>query len=143
MKRFFFIVAIGVSPGVFCIGCAETKNANSRQTRISGIWMPVHQEMSGNPLPPAVYEKEKLEIGDTTYILTAESVDKGALRYKDGKMDIYGRDGVNAGKHFTAIYYCEKDQLTICYNLTGDSYPDSYETRGKPLYFLSVFKRAK
>ena len=29
-------------------------------------------------------------------------------------MDIYGREGVNAGKHFTAIYKMESDQLTIC-----------------------------
>jgi len=31
--------------------------------------------------------------------------------------------------------------LTICYNLKGDSYPDEFETKGKPLFFMSVFRR--
>ncbi|WP_410962819.1 hypothetical protein, partial [Salmonella sp. SAL4446] len=58
-----------------------------------------------------------------------------------GKMDIYGKDGVNNGKHFTTIYKYQDEQLTICYNLAGDKYPESYETKGKPTYFLAVFKK--
>ena len=56
-------------------------------------------------------------------------------------MDIYGKEGVNSGKHFTAIYKFEEGLLTICYNLSGDRYPEAFETKGKPMYFLSVFKR--
>ena len=56
-------------------------------------------------------------------------------------MDIYGKQGVNAGKHFTAIYKLENELLTICYNLRGDSYPAAFETKGKPTLFLSVFKK--
>ncbi len=67
---------------------------------------------------------------------------KGIVKYKDDKMDIYGKDGVNAGKHFTALYKLENEQLTICYNLSGDSYPESFMTEGKPAYFLSVFKKS-
>jgi hypothetical protein len=56
-------------------------------------------------------------------------------------MDIYGKEGVNAGKHFTAIYKIENGQLTICYNLSGDGYPEAFETNTKPTLFLSVFKK--
>ncbi len=56
-------------------------------------------------------------------------------------MDIYGKEGANAGKHFTAIYKYEMDQLTICYNLLGNDYPASFETNGKPMYFKSIFKK--
>jgi len=56
-------------------------------------------------------------------------------------MDVYGREGVNAGKHFTSIYKLENEQLSVCYNLGGDSYPESFDTKGKPKYFLAVFKR--
>ena len=56
-------------------------------------------------------------------------------------MDIYGKEGVNTGKHFTAIYKYENDQMTVCYNLVGDSYPETFETKSKPTLFLSVFKR--
>ncbi len=56
-------------------------------------------------------------------------------------MDIYGKEGVNTGKHFTAIYKIENGQLTICYNLLGNIYPEAFETKGKPMYFLSLFKK--
>jgi len=80
-------------------------------------------------------------MSDSTYTFIAESIDKGVVTYKDDKMDIYGKEGVNAGKHFAAIYKFENDQLTICYNLSGDSYPETFETKGKPKYFLSVFNK--
>jgi hypothetical protein len=73
----------------------------------------------------------------------AESVDKGVVKYKEDKIDIYGKDGVNAGKHFTALFKLENGLLTICYNLKGDNYPESFDTKGKPLFFLSVFKKAE
>ena len=82
------------------------------------------------------YNKQKLKICDTTYILTAESVDKGTLKYKNGQMDIYGKEGLNTGKHFPAIYKLDDDQLTICYNLKGNSYPTEFETKSKAGFFV-------
>jgi hypothetical protein len=55
-------------------------------------------------------------------------------------MDIYGKEGVNTGKHFTAIYKLENNRLTICYNLAGDKYPELFDTKGRKQYFLCVFK---
>ena len=108
---------------------------------LNGSWVPVKQEIGGKELPAAVFQNQKLIITDTNYTVVAESIDKGTVKYRDTKMDIYGREGVNAGKHFTAIYKLENDQLTVCYNLKGDSYPELFDTKGKPLYFLSVFKK--
>lgn len=111
-------------------------------TPFNGTWVPVKQEFSGNELPPSVYEKQKLIISDSNYTVIAESVDKGIIKYTgDNKMDIYGKEGPNTGKHFTAIYKLENGQLTVCYNLMGDSYPEAFDTKGKPLFFLSVFKK--
>ncbi|MBV9989642.1 MAG: TIGR03067 domain-containing protein [Chitinophagaceae bacterium] len=115
--------------------------ANTPANELDGTWLPIKQEFSGTALPPASFEKESLVISNSTYVFTAESVDKGEARYADGKMDIYGKEGVNAGKHFTAIYKLEDGQLYICYNLKGDAYPESFDTKGKPLHFLSVFKK--
>jgi len=119
------------------LGYLTTKNAD----KLDGTWNPVQQEIGGKPLPKTVFEKQKLVISDSSYTFTAESVDKGVLKYANGKMDIYGKEGVNAGKHFTAIYKIENGQLTICYNLAGDSYPDAFETKSKPVLFLSVFAK--
>ena len=136
---FIFLLTLGFS-------CASTKNARSdsyrmKSGKLNGTWMPVKQEMGGTLLPKAALVNQKLIISDSTYTFIAESIDKGVVKYRDDKMDIYGKEGINAGKHFTAIYKYENEQLTVCYNLSGDSYPETFETKGKPLYFLSVFKK--
>ena len=132
------------------ISCATPKNINTNSTILNGTWLPVQQEFGGTPLPKAAFENQKLIINDSNYTLMAESVDKGIVKYKDNKMDIYGKEGVNAGRHFTAIYKFENlpagqagEQLTVCYDLTGAGYPATFDTKGKPMYFLSVFKKQK
>ena len=92
-------------------------------------------------MPPGTFEKQRLTISDSTYTLVAESTDKGILKFSGEKLDIYGREGVNAGKHFTAIYKLENAKLTICYNLSGESYPVSFDTKTNAGFFISVFKK--
>ena len=109
---------------------------------LNGKWVPIRQEMGGSLLPSGAFEKQFLVIADSAYIVAAESVDKGTVVYSGSdKMDIYGKEGVNAGKHFTALYKYENGELTICYNLTGQSYPASFDTKGSRFLFLSVFRK--
>jgi uncharacterized protein (TIGR03067 family) len=123
------------------LGCGSTKNTTMKPNKLNGTWLPVKQEMGGTLLPKAAFETQKLIISDSAYTVIAESTDKGIVKYRDDKMDIYGKEGINKGKHFTAIYKYENGELTVCYNLAGDSYPEAFETKGKPLYFLSIFKK--
>ena len=121
-----------------------TKNIKTQTSDLNGTWVPTKQEFAGKQWPASMYEKQTLVIKDNTYVVTAESVDKGEVKYGEGnKMDIYGKEGPNAGKHFTAIYKCENGLLTICYNLAGDTYPEGFETKSKTMLFLSVFKKAE
>ena len=99
-------------------GCTGIKKTSTIPKKLNGTWIPVKLEMNGQLLPPASFEKQKLIINDSAYTFIAESVDKGVLKSKDDKLDIYGRDGVNKGKHFTGIYKFENEQLIICYNLS-------------------------
>jgi uncharacterized protein (TIGR03067 family) len=124
---------------ILCASCATTKSALSN--KLNGTWIPERQEMAGIPLPKAVYKNQKLIIKDSTYTVIAESVDHGIVRLKDDKMDIFGKEGINAGMHFTGLYKLENGQLTVCYNLKGTVYPESFDTKGKLLYFLSVFNK--
>ncbi len=126
---------------IFTLGCTGTKNASAKSGKLNGTWIPAEQEFSGTKLLKAAFEKQKLIISDSNYTLIAESVDKGVVRFHGDKADIYGKEGVNAGKHFTALYKYENEWLTICYNLKGDAYPESFTTAGKPMFFLSVFKK--
>ena len=126
---------------ILCLVCISSINVTAQSNLLNGNWKPVKLEIDGSALPPETFEKQKLIISDSNYTFIAESVDKGIARYKDGKMDIYGKDGVNNGKHFTAIYKFENELLLICYNLSGDKYPETFETKGKPTYFLATFKK--
>jgi uncharacterized protein (TIGR03067 family) len=112
-----------------------------KNASLNGLWVPVRQEMNGAEMPASAYMNQSLIIDGNTYTVNAESVDKGELKYKDGKMDIYGKEGPNAHKHFTAIYKYENELLTICYNISGESYPTAFETKSHPMLFLSVFKK--
>ena len=114
----------------------------SHSNPINGTWIPILQELGGQALPKTAFEKQKLILTDSTYTVIAESVDKGVVKYSGNKVDIYGKDGVNAGKHFSAIFKYENGQLTLCYNLQGNSYPETFDTKGKPFFFTSVFKKA-
>jgi uncharacterized protein (TIGR03067 family) len=125
------------------IVCFASQVAFSQPKELLGNWMPMKQEFAGKPVAKAYFENQKLIIGDGTYIVIAESTDKGTVTYNGNKLDIYGTEGINKGKHFMAIYSLEKGELTICYNLAGDSYPESMDTKGKPMYFLSVFKKGE
>jgi uncharacterized protein (TIGR03067 family) len=126
---------------ILCASCAGTKNNPTGSNSLNGSWTPIKQEIGGKDLPAAIFQKQKLVISDSIYTFSAESIDKGTLIYKSGQMDIYGKEGVNSGKHFTAIYSLDKEHLTICYNLRGDGYPLAFETKSKPTLFLSVFKK--
>ena len=125
-------------------GCSTTTTTNTKMNSdvLNGIWIPVKQEMNGNELPKTAFENQKLTISDSTYTLITDTIDKGIIKYKDdNKTDIYSKEGANAGKHFTAIYKFENEQLTVCYNFSGDLYPVTFDTKNKPTYFLSVFKK--
>lgn len=135
--------------------CGENKEESKKETKpeeevetvvekpsekpLDGTWKPEYQEMGGQELPKEILDKQSLTISDNIYVLTAESTDAGIISIHDGKMDIYGEEGPNKGKHFMAIYKLEDDKLTICYNLAGDSYPENFETKDKPMFFLSRF----
>ncbi len=125
----------------FGISCSTLKKINSGSNFLNGAWIPVMQEMAGGALPMAAYQNYKLTINDSVYTYGTPQTDRGIIIYDNGKMDIYGREGVNIGKHFTAIYKLENAELTICYNLSGMGYPAVFETKDHPLYFLSVFKK--
>ncbi len=136
MKKLTIVIT-----AIFFLASAFTKINTPAVPELNGSWRPVKQSIGGNELPATLFQSQKLIIQDSNYVLEAESVDKGILQYKNGRMDIYGKQGVNKGKHFTAIYKLENEELSICYNLSGDSYPTSFETKGKPTFFLSVFKK--
>jgi uncharacterized protein (TIGR03067 family) len=136
MRQLLILLFIGAG-----LGCGTGKKTTGTSNNLNGTWIPIQQELGGKQLPPVAFENYKLTVNDSVYTYGTPKIDKGVLTYANGKMDIYGREGTNTGKHYTAIYKLENGQLTICYNLAGTSYPEAFDTKGKPLYFLSLFKK--
>jgi uncharacterized protein (TIGR03067 family) len=133
MKPYYLLLLLA-------IGCTTSKKGFAPSS-LMGTWHPVSEEIGGTQLPKRAFEKQTLEIRDSSYIVRAESVDKGVVHYQKTKMDIYGKEGVNKGRHLTAIYKLENNQLIICYNLAGTPYPESFDTKGKKAYFLAVYEK--
>ena len=136
MRSTAFIILLFLS-----FSCTAKTKAAVTSNNLNGTWKPVKEDMGGIVLPNMAFESQKLIINDSNYTFIAESTDKGIVRYSNDKMDIYGKDGVNTGKHYTAIYKYENGELTICYNLAGNSYPEAFATKGQPLFLLCVFKK--
>lgn len=128
---------------VTTLACSSARKNSNNNDSLNGTWIPIRQEIGGNSIPVTAMQGQMLVLKDSTYTFTAESIDKGVARYSNTKMDIYGKEGVNKGKHFTAIYKLEHQELSICYNLAGDGYPDTFDTKGHSTYFLCVFRPAK
>lgn len=108
---------------------------------MNGLWVPVRQELGGKQLPPAAFATQELHISDTLYTVLGESMDRGVVKLSGNRMDIYSREGVNAGKHFKAIYRMDREELVICYDLSGTDYPMEFSTVNKQQYFMSAFKK--
>ena len=121
--------------------CDPSKKSQTSKYPLNGTWVPVREVMGGKELPPVSFSTQKLIIADDHYIFNAESEDTGDLSYANGTMDIYGRKGVNTGKHFMTRYKMENGHLIICYNLAGTAYPADFETKGKPGYFLAEYEK--
>jgi uncharacterized protein (TIGR03067 family) len=123
------------------VSCSSTKETPSNSGALDGDWYPIQQEINGQKLELASFENQKLVIIESSFIFVAEGVDEGNVTYDNGKMDIYVDTGVNAGRHFKAIYKLENDLLKLCYDLKGGSYPESFDTSNNPNLFLSIFRK--
>ena len=123
------------------LSCSSTKESVSNPGDLNGGWLPVKQEIGGKELPQSSFENQRLAIVEKSFLFIAESADEGTLTYGNGKMDIYVEVGVNAGRHFKAIYKLEDNFLTICYDLKGEDYPESFDTSVNPNLFLTTFRK--
>lgn len=136
MKKF---IPICVSLFVFFQFMAQRTVAQA--SLMNGLWVPVRQELGGQQLPAAAFASQELHISDSLYTVIAESMDRGVVKLSGSRMDIYSREGVNAGKQFKAIYRMDREELVICYDLSGTDYPIEFSTANKPQYFMSVYKK--
>lgn len=109
---------------------------------LNGTWLAIYQEFEGKEVPLSEFEGQQLILQENTYSVIGAKMDEGIIKANGQNLDIYGTDGANKGRHYTAIYKIENNQLTICYNLAGGVYPKEFKTEGSKQYFLSRFMRS-
>jgi uncharacterized protein (TIGR03067 family) len=113
---------------------------------MQGTWVPVGAELAGKPFPEEVRHTIRLEVAGSTYTVTiGPAVDRGTLTLDASvtphRLDITGTEGPNAGRTIRAIYEQEGDALRICYDLSGESRPTTFQSAEGTQLFLVDYRR--
>src|SRR3954454_20816170 len=111
----------------------DARNADVSK-KFVGTWQLTRGVVGGNALPEEVVKNIRLELTDGKYRLTgAESPDQGTwslhLDQKPLAMDVKGTDGPNKGKMFLAIVELDGNRMKICYDLSGQTRPTTFESK--------------
>jgi uncharacterized protein (TIGR03067 family) len=122
-------------------------DARKEEPKVDGTWQASSGELAGKELPNSFFAVLKLTLKNGEYSAQAESLDRGTIGYdvtaKPKRMEIKGVEGPNKGKTIPAIYELSGDELKICYDLSGKSYPTEFKTRPGTRLFLVVYHRKK
>ena len=131
--------------------CMTTTNNNDISDlndlkSMQGLWKPNSAVLSGQAMPDVVLQGMSLEITEDNYtVLAAGSKDQGTLTLDETlkQMQIFSLAGPNQGKALTAIYKLEDDRLSICYDLSGQSFPDDFTSEPGTQNYLVIYTRVK
>lgn len=109
---------------------------------IQGTWRIVRAEIGGEPFPVEAFNNLRLVLKDGKYEL---GIDEGAYKLLDAKgnkgIDVIGEKGPNEGKTIPAIYELKGDSMKICYDLSGKTRPEKFETEKGTRQFLATYER--
>jgi len=115
---------------------------------LQGSWSVASAELAGKPFPEQIVKNMSLTMKDGRYsVMVGQTKDEGTAKLDSSKtpktMEITGTDGPNKGKTFLAIYKLNGDSLSICYDLSGKTYPTEFKTKPDTMLFLVEYKRDK
>ncbi len=115
---------------------------------LSGTWVPVAAEVSGQRLVVSQLRVARLVIERDTYRIIGhhgQVVDRGELHLHPSAfpcaLDIVGIDGPNAGKRMRAIIELDCDRLCVCYDLESGERPASMQPQGDQLLLSITYAR--
>lgn len=118
------------------LGMTMTQSPN-----VDGRWLAVQAELAGQAFPDGVTKTFLLIIRDGDYEMQN---DHGTVKLlDDGRMEVSGAVGPNAGKTYKAIYKLKQDELMICYDLSGKDFPEAFATQPDTKLFLVKYTLTK
>ena len=115
---------------------------------IIGKWEIAEAEMGGKSLPTESFKDLILDLDETSYqIIVGTVVDSGLVElipnHSPLALSVTALFGHNKGKTFKCIYKFDGEDLVMCYNLGGESYPTSFETFENTLLYLVRYRRVE
>jgi|SRR5579871_576429 len=114
---------------------------------LNGKWKIKKAELGGKQLPAPAFADMTLELDETSYQLREkEVIDSGLIELINERepkaLLITSVFGPNKGKTFSCIYKFETDDdMLMCYNLGGGSFPEAFATFENTLLYLVHYKR--
>ena len=122
------------------------KRCDEGKQSIEGIWLPTGAELAGAKLPVESLKNWKLTLKPEQYLFeNGKEADQGNWKLDTSKtpnaIDITGTEGPNKGKTILAIYELSKDELKVCYDLSGKNRPTEFSTKAGTPLFLVTYKR--
>ena len=123
------------------------KRSTEGKQSIEGIWVPKDAELAGVKLPEESLKNWKLVLKPEQYVFeNGNEADQGTWKLDPSKtpqpIDITGTEGPNKGKTILAICQLSKDELKICYDLSGKNRPTEFTTKpGTPLFLVNYQRK--
>jgi uncharacterized protein (TIGR03067 family) len=115
---------------------------------LTGTWIPTQAELAGVAVSDHELKNIRLLLSADHYkAYIGRQVDYGTLKVdktsRPKRLEINIEHGPNRGKMFLAIYELVGDNLTVCYDLDGISYPADFATEpGMQLMLVNYNRRA-
>jgi uncharacterized protein (TIGR03067 family) len=108
---------------------------------LDGRWQATSAILGGNTLPASVTREIVLILKEGTYVVGNDS---GLVKLLEkNRMEITGNSGPNDGKTYKALYELKGDDLIICYDLSGNAFPESLASQVNTKIFTVRYVRVK
>jgi len=114
---------------------------------VMGTWQALTGVLAGSNLPEQTVSSTKLTLSETEYVVDlAGTLDRGTCTIEPHedmiRIKIVGTDGPNEGKTYLAILErLGRDEIRIAYDLSGSSFPRSFEPTAASSSYVASFAR--
>jgi uncharacterized protein (TIGR03067 family) len=143
----FWMIGVAAMMLVGSAFAADTKDAEVSK-KLIGTWQMKEGVAAGEALEADTVKALQLEMTDGKYTLKgAENIDRGTWVIRTGQkpfeMDIKGTEGAHKDQAILAIFELDGDKMRVCYDLSGQTRPKTFESKANTTLFLASYERVK
>lgn len=133
------------------VGCSTTSRKDSQNYSTEGVWKPISGVLSGNPVSEDVLSMITLHIFQGRYVVDVSGrdiSDQGLCEINEStnpkRFTIQGTEGPNKGRVYYAIFEFDgPDLMRVLYDMSGERFPDSFDSRASNDHYCVEYKRVQ